>query len=150
MAQLLYREITEEDLPKLAAIRAQNTGSLEHWTDRIRNYSQGISNPQKALAPRVLYCACENNQVVAFVAGHLSNRFDCDGELQWIDTMENYRGTGIASNLLKLLAQWFIKQEAYKICVDPGTALARKFYQKNGATNLNDHWMFWKDIRSIV
>jgi GNAT superfamily N-acetyltransferase len=102
------------------------------------------------LPPRVLYAAIVNDQIISFIAGHLSQRLNCDGELQWLDTVDEFRNRGIASQLVRILAKWFIDQKAYKICVDPGTDLSRQFYQKNGATDLNQAWMYWKDIRKIV
>lgn len=106
-------------------------------------------NPQQALSPRIIYVAVTNELIIGFIAGHLTRRYDCEGELQWVNIIEEYRGNGIASELVKLLSKWFIEQKSYKICVDPGNDLARHFYKRNGAKNLNDHWMFWDDIRNI-
>ena len=150
MTHIVYRKASEEDIPEIAKIRAVYSGNAEYWTDRIVNYFRGQLNPQKALPQRVIYVASHNSSIVAFIAGHLSTRYDCEGELQWIDTLENYRRKGIATSLLKILGKWFIENNAYKICVDPGSPNARLFYQNNGATNLNDHWMFWNDIRNVL
>lgn len=150
MTDFVYREAVERDIPKIAEIRAVYSGSSEYWIDRITNYYSGNLNPQKALPKRVIYVAAINNNIIAFIAGHLSTRYDCTGELQWIDTLEKYRAKGIATSLFRILGKWFIENKAYKICVDPGNPVARKFYQKNGATNLNEHWMFWDDLRNIV
>lgn len=150
MPEIKYRQATDKDFIELAKIRATGSGSMEYWADRIENYSQGLINPQQALPPRIIYLAVCNDQVVGFIAGHLTRRFNCEGELQWIDTIAEFRNRGIASHLIKLLAAWFIRNKAYKICVDPGNQIARSLYSKNGATDLNDHWMFWNDIRMIV
>lgn len=150
MAEIIYKIAAEEDIEKIAAIRARYSATVEYWTERITNYYKGYLNPQKALAERVIYIATDNNDIIAFVAGHLSTRYDCQGELQWIDTIESYRSKGIATALLKLLGKWFIEHKAYKICVDPGNPIARKFCKRNGADNLNEHWMFWNDIRNVV
>jgi GNAT superfamily N-acetyltransferase len=125
-------------------------GSVAYWAERIELYSQGLVNPQQALPPRIIYVAEYNGEVVGFIAGHLTRRFDCGGELQWINTLPGFQHKGIASQLIKTLAAWFIERQVYKICVDPGNQIARNLYSKNGATNLNDHWMFWEDIRIIV
>jgi len=74
----------------------------------------------------------------------------CDGELEWIDTRKEYQRMGIASELIRLLAKWFVSQKAYKICIDPGSEEAKEFYRKNGAEMLNDHWMFWENIRTML
>ncbi len=149
MTDIVYRKASEEDIPKIAKIRAIYSGTAGYWTDRIVNYYRGHLNPQKALQQRVIYVASHHSDIVAFIAGHLSTRYDCEGELQWIDTIEKHRAKGIATALFKILGKWFIENKAYKICVDPGNPNARKFYQNNGATDLNEHWMVWHDIRNV-
>jgi GNAT superfamily N-acetyltransferase len=150
MPNVSYREATNQDILWLAKIRADNSETEEYWNNRISKYIAGDHNPQYALKPRIIYVATSNGLIIGFVAGHLSSRYDCEGELQWIDIIDVYRKGGIATELVKKLAYWFIKKAAYKVCVDPGNDIARLFYEKNGAENLNDHWMFWKDIRKIV
>ncbi len=150
MENIIYRQASDADFIQLAKIRALCSGNVEYWADRIKNYSLGLVNPQQALPPRIIYLAEYNNEVIGFIAGHLTRRFNCDGELQWIDTVPEFQQRGIASHLVKLLAAWFIHHKAYMVCVDPGNEVARSFYSKNGATDLNDHWMFWNDIRVIV
>jgi GNAT superfamily N-acetyltransferase len=144
-----YREATTQDIPSLAKIRGTGLEAEANWSNRISSYMSGHQNPQQALRPRIIYVAVADEIIIGFIAGHLTRRFDCEGELQWINIIRNYRGHGIASEMVKLLARWFINQKSYKICVDPGNDLARQFYKKNGATNLDDHWMFWSDIRKL-
>ena len=110
---------------------------------------QGTLHPCDALPARNLFVALANNDVIGFIAGHLTTRLNCTGELQWINVLENYRGNGIASALLRLLASWFIENNATKVCVDPDDT-ARKFYAKHGASNLNQHWMVWNDVARIL
>ena len=150
MKEIVYREATEQDIPRIAELRAAYSGTAGYWTERIGDYHKGVLYPQKARRPRIMFVACDGDQIVAFIAGHLSTRYECQGELQWIDTIETHRRRGIASLLLQLLGKWFIENAAHKVCVDPGNADARRFYQANGAQNLNEHWMFWPDIRAIV
>jgi ribosomal protein S18 acetylase RimI-like enzyme len=146
----ICREIEEKDIPCVAEIRTHNSGSAAPWSARIKNYLAGIVNPQCALPQRIIYVAVHNDEIIGFVASHLSTRFGCDGELQWIDTKIEFRRKGVASHLVRFLAQWFILKKAYKICVDPGNQIARALYQKNGALMLNEHWMLWADVRTIV
>ncbi len=82
MTDFVYREAFEGDIPKIAQIRAAYSGTVEYWTDRITNYFGGHLNPQKALPQRVIYVASHNTDIIAFIAGHLSTRYDCEGELQ--------------------------------------------------------------------
>jgi GNAT superfamily N-acetyltransferase len=149
MSSILYRPAVPGDIPSLAGIRAINRGTQEYWNDRITGYMEYRVNPQRALKPRILYTALADELIIGFIAGHLTQRFDCDGELEFIDTLEAFRRKGVATNLVNMLAKWFIDQGAYNICVDPGNEIARIFYKKNGAEMLNKHWIVWKDIRNL-
>jgi len=149
-SELLFREAVTGDIPELAEIRAENWGTQEYWNHRISGYLDCTLHPQQALKPRIMYVALAKNMIVGFIAGHLTQRLGCDGELEWIDTRKEYQRKGIASELIRLLAKWFVLQKAFKICIDPGSEAAKEFYGKNGATMLNDHWMFWKDIRTVL
>ena len=150
MPGIVYRQAIKDDIPLLAALRSDDLGNQVYWKERIAGYMEGTHHPQQALLPRIVLVACEDEKIIGFIAGHLTRRYQCDGELEWIDVTTAYRRKGIATALVKLLATWFIEQQAYKICIDPGNAAARKFYNANGAAALNDHWMFWDDIRMVM
>jgi ribosomal protein S18 acetylase RimI-like enzyme len=149
---VIYREARKADVEGMARIRAAEWGEQEGWESRIWGYMQGEVFPRKALKPRVVYVAVESDAVAGFIAGHLTRRYDCDGELEWINVASEKRGSGIAPELLRRLAAWFVEQKALKICVDvqPTNTVARKFYRRHGATDLNPHWMVWKDIRMVL
>lgn len=143
-----YREATAADITGIAIIRADEWGGVDYWTDRVTGYIDLTHHPQQALNVRVIYVAVDGGQVIGFIAGHLTQRHHCKGELQWINVMDEYRGTGIASALLKLLAKWFMEQNALKVCVnaDEENPTAHRFYRRYGATSLKPHWLVWKDI----
>ncbi|MEO6719224.1 MAG: GNAT family N-acetyltransferase [Ferruginibacter sp.] len=149
MSEILYRKVINQDISSLAKIRSRYSETEEHWTNRISGYLNLTINPQQSKRIRIIYIASINNLIIGFIAGHLTDRYECDGELQWIDVVQEDRNLGIASELVKLLAKWFIDQDCVKICADPANEIAQQFYKKNGAEFLNDHWMFWKDIRTI-
>jgi len=142
------REATPKDIPAVACLRGARLATEEQWRTRIAGYMDGTHHPQKALAARVLYVACEDDTIVGLIAGHLTTRFDCDGELQWIDVAATHQRHGIASALVGKLAHWFISQNAKRICVDvePSNASARAFYANLGARDLKPSWMVWEDI----
>ncbi len=146
---LQYRIATIADVPGMAAIRAEKWGTEEYWINRITNYLNCVHHPQHALLPRIIFVALDGEMGVGFIAGHLTRRFECDGELEWINVAEAYKRKGIASQLLQLLAEWFIQQKALKICVnvDPANAPAQKFYRAHGAYTMNEYWLVWDDIR---
>ena len=144
-----YREAIMSDIPALARVRAAEWETEEYWSRRIAGYLNGTVNPQHALAPRVVYVVLDRTTIIGFIAGHLSRRFGCEGELEWINVVPFYRGTGIAAALLRLLAAWFQRQNALRVCVDPDEQ-ARKFYVRHGAIPLNKHWMVWPDMTKLA
>lgn len=148
MAKLRYRQSRSNDIPAMAEIRAQDWGSEEYWRERIRQYVALEVSPREALQARVLFVCVEGQRVVGLIAGHLTRRFGCDGELEWISVRQQYRNRGIASQLLRRLAKWFMTQNARRICVDvqPSNKVARRFYAEKGAESLRPHWMVWEDI----
>jgi len=147
MSAISYREAVKQDIPFLAALRSAEWEYGQYWKDRITGYMNSTHHPQQSLLPRIIFVACEGENIIGFIAGHLTRRYQCEGELQWIDVAEGFRRKGIASAMVKLLAAWFVEMHAYRICVDPGNEEARKFYSANNAATLNEHWMFWGDIR---
>lgn len=131
------------DIPDLAKIRAAEWESEEYWMRRISGYLKYERHPQQALMPRIIYVATADGLIAGFIAGHLSQRLGCDGELEWINVIPSYRRKGIASELVKQLAIWFIEKNAFKICVNG----SGQFYETLGAKQFNKHWMIWEDIR---
>jgi GNAT superfamily N-acetyltransferase len=147
-----YREASDADVDELARIRAVEWETEEYWKARIRGYTSGAINPGQALAPRVIYVAVEDTRIVGFIAGHLSTRFGCDGELEWLNVIPEKRRSGVAGDLLRVLANWFADHNARRICVDadPENPGARSFYRKHGAQVLNPHWLVWPDITELA
>jgi len=148
MLEITYRRANALDIPAMAQLRTGGWGYVEFWTPRVTAYVDGTSQPQHALPTRILFIATAGHQPVGFIAGHLTTRFGCQGELQWVDVAANYRAQGIASHLLNLLAAWFVAQNALKVCVnvDPDNTGARALYKKLGAKELDAHWMVWDNI----
>jgi GNAT superfamily N-acetyltransferase len=136
----------------MAAIRASDWGTEEYWRKRILQYLGYELNPKEALRPRISFVCVERYCVVGFIAGHLTRRFGCAGELEWISIGSQFRGRGIASELLRRLAEWFLKHDALRVCVDADTSneVARRFYARHGAEDLKPHWMVWRNIGRAV
>ena len=149
MSGIHLREATKDDIPFLAKILS-DWQTEEYWNRRVSGYFNRELHPQKALLPRIIYVATSSEVVVGFIAGHLTERFGCQGELQWINVVPKYRGKGVALALLRYLAQWFVAQRALNVCVDVGGEGGRSFYIKSGAESLNEHWMVWKDISTLL
>ena len=152
MRAVHYRLAEKADIPAMGRIRAAEWETEEYWRVRISRYLDRELHPQQALLPRVIYVALEGDSLVGFIAGHLTRRYACDGELEWINVIRERRGSVVASELLRLLAAWFAKQKASRICVDvdPANTTARRFYMRHGADNLNEHWLVWNDIKVVL
>jgi len=152
MSNLVYREADKSDVPAMAQIKAGESGSEEFLRGRISGYLNLKHHPQQALLPRVMYVALEGDTLVGFIAGHLTRRYACDGELQWINVVPAHRGSDVAPVLIRLLATWFATQKASRICVnvDPANTTARRFYTRQGADILNEHWMVWNDFNVVL
>jgi GNAT superfamily N-acetyltransferase len=152
MRAVACREANQSDIPAMACIRAAEWESEVYWNGRISSYLEGKTHPNHALRSRVIYVALDQGAMVGFIAGHLTRRYGCDGELQWIDVIRERRRSGIASQLLRCLAAWFVEQKASRICVDvdPANTVGRAFYANHGAGILNRHWLVWNDIGVVL
>jgi GNAT superfamily N-acetyltransferase len=148
---MLVRTAHESDIPGMAVIRALEWGSRDEWERRLAAYLAGTHYPQKALRPRACYVAMMDDTLAGFIAGHLTRRYGCDGELQWINVHPEWQRRQVGSGLLREMASWFVDERAVRVCVDvdPGNAPARAFYERHGALELNRHWLVWNDITPV-
>jgi ribosomal protein S18 acetylase RimI-like enzyme len=146
-----YRQATVADVPEMARSRLDDPAAGPA-DSRMAAYLEGTHHPQRALAPRVAYVVLDGDAVVGYIAGHLTERYACDGELQYLFVAPQFRRSGIATALLRLLARWFTERGALKICVDVNldSPAALPFYTRHGAEALNKHWLVWHDIRSLA
>jgi GNAT superfamily N-acetyltransferase len=147
-----YRRATTDDINAMAQIRAAVWGDVDYWVNRISGYMNGTSHAQKSLMQRIVFVAVENEIIVGFIAGHLTTRFECDGELEWINIISLHQKKGIAFALLQLLAKWFIENNSIIICVnaEPSNTAAQHFYKQNGAKPVNEYWLVWDDISIVL
>jgi len=120
-------------------------GAPALWMAR---YLAGEHHPHHARARRIIYVAEEEGQMIGFIVGHLTSRFGCDGEMQWLYVVPERRGSGTAVRLLDSLATWFVVEDARRVCVnvEPENGRARRFYERQGACPLNDYWLVWPDV----
>ena len=146
---ITFRQASLEDVSAMAEIRARYAYTVGYWQTRIQGYLTGEHSPQKALAERVAFVAVEDSTVVGFLAGHSTRRFDCDGELEWIDVIAERQRRGIAGEMMALLAAWFIEQTTFRVCVNvaPDNLPAVNLYARHWAKPLNQYFMVWEDIR---
>ncbi len=145
-----YREATLADVPEMERIRVPDSAAGPA-DPRMASYLRGEHHPQKALMPRVIRVAADPEAIIGYIGGHLTRRYGCDGELQYLYVVPGHRRTGVASEMLRSLWGWFQERDASRICVDvePSNGRARGFYMSHGASYLNSHWLVWSDIRTV-
>jgi GNAT superfamily N-acetyltransferase len=137
----------------MAAIWALEKAEGGTSEERMVAYFDGELNPQKALAPRTIYLAEEGDVLLGYIAGHLTTRLACQGELEWLYVTPERRRSAVASGLMPSLASWFQQQKAPRVCVNVAqwNAPAINFYAIHGAEQMKPGWMVWSDFpRSIL
>jgi len=147
MVVVHYRRAELADVARLVCLPREGEAGGDR---RMLSYLAGEHHPQQALLPRVMWMATDGDSPIGYIAGHLTRRFGCDGELQWIYVLPEHRRTQVGSKLLRLLAEWFLEHGARRVCVDVGDDNARPFYRRHGAVDLNRHWMVWNDMRGVL
>jgi GNAT superfamily N-acetyltransferase len=147
MTSVQYRRAELADVPRLVRLPQPGEAGGDR---RMLQYLAGEHHPQLALPPRALWLAEVGDAPIGYAAGHLTRRFGCDGELQWIYVTAEHRRSRVASTLLALLAAWLVEHGARRVCVDVGDDGARPFYRYHGAVELNRHWMVWPDIGAVL
>jgi GNAT superfamily N-acetyltransferase len=142
-----YRAATSADVPAMAACRLTDPGAGAA-DPRMAAYFDGHHHPQQALAPRTGYVAVVGDAVVGYIAGHRTTRYGCEGEVQYLFVAPQYRRRGIATALVRAMADWFMEQGAVHVCVNvsPDNPAARPFYESMGARPLKKFWYAWNDI----
>jgi len=148
MQQFRYRQVTQADVDAMSELRSRSGWSGGASRDRMLAYFRGEHHPKQALLERVGYVADSDGVVTAFIAGHLTTRFGCAGELQWILVGPEARGLGVADTLWLLLKEWFQAHAVLSVCVnvEPENAHARAFYARQGAEVHACSWMIWRDL----
>ena len=146
------RQATSADAAAMAQCRLADSTDEGLADSRMAAYFDGQHHPQKALLPRVGYLALRNSAVIGYIAGHLTTRNGCSGEVQYLFVQPAYRRQGVATAMLRLLAQWFDRQGAHKVCVPVAADShpeARPFCERVGASPLKKHWFAWEDIGTM-
>lgn len=143
MPEICVRLATQGDVPFIASLR----GGVP-LEPVVAAYLAGDYFPSHALRKRVVFLASMQAQPVGYVAGHLTTRMGCDGELQWLNVAENFRGLGVGDRLTVAILEWFKGQGCRKVCVNVASENipARTVYGRNGAIGFDEHWMVWSDL----
>jgi len=149
MAAVRFRRAVPDDAARVARLPQEGEAGGDP-PERMARYLSGEHHPQQALPPRTMWIAVEDGEPVGYVAGHLTRRFGCDGELQWIYVVPRCRRSGLGRRMVRLLARWFVENGARRVCVNVGDEQARPFYRRCGAVDLRPHWMVWDDVACVL
>jgi GNAT superfamily N-acetyltransferase len=150
--EVRFHQATSKDVPAMALCR-QTEPAAGAPDPRMASYFDGAHHPQEALLPRTGYVALKGERVVGYIAGHLTKRHGCDGELQYLFVEPAYRRQGFGTALLRLLAEWFRERGARKVCVgiaNDSPPETKPFVEHLGALPLVKHWYAWDDIEVVV
>ena len=145
----MIREANADDAP--AMIECRNRDS-EQADLRMPAYFRGEHNPQHAMTPRIGFVAVDNGTVVGYIAGHLTTRHGCAGELQYLFVASAYRRRGIGTALIRRLASWFQFRNANDVCIAlaaDSPKEAKPFFESLGATPLKKHWYHWEEVGRV-
>ena len=116
---------------------------------RWKAYMRKEHHPQKAKDPRIVYIAIIDGEIVGFIAGHLTERFNLEGELQSIYVLPKHQQQGLGTQLVIALAEWFKEWNAKTVCVDHKDG-SEGFYIKLGA-RYNEHgWLVWDNFLGVL
>ena len=79
---------------------------------------------------------------------HLTTPHGYAGEVQYLFVAPEFRRRGVATALLRLLADWLGSADAQKVCVcvDADSPAAKPFYESAGASPFKRFWYGWDDI----
>jgi len=147
-----FREASSADAESMAQCHTSDP-SNPVADPRIAGYLDGQHHPQQALPARVGYLAIIDHEIVGYITGHRTTRHGCEGEVQDLFVAPEYRRRGIATALLRMLAQWYREQNAVKVCValaDDSPKEAKPFYESLGARPLKRYWHAWEDISKAI
>ena len=78
-----FRVATGADIAEMALCRLTDPAAGP-GDPRMTAYFNGQHHPQRALAPRTGYVALIDATVVGYIAGHLTTRHECAGEVQYL------------------------------------------------------------------
>lgn len=138
----------------MAAARLSDlaAGPADH---RMQAYFEFRHHPQRALPARVGFLAMAGGEVIGYIAGHLTTRHNCGGEVQYLYVAPPYRRLGVARDLLHLMADWFHSYAAVRVCVcaDIESPSALAFYGHMGAEPLfpgKKGWWVWERIDNLL
>ena len=117
-------------------------GRLYRWGTYFRGESPQTSKPE-----RIVFKAVIDGNILGYIAGHLTTRYDKDVEIQSFYILKEYQRKGLGKTLLSLFINWLKDNGANSLCVGiwPDNPY-KAFYLKHCGQYLNAHWIYWDDL----
>jgi GNAT superfamily N-acetyltransferase len=117
---------------------------------RWGTYFNGTS-PASSKPPRIILKAVTDGTIIGYIAGHPTNRYSLDAEIQSFYILKEYQRNGTGKQLLKKFVEWLLTQPAKNLCagIKPENKY-QAFYLKYGGKHLNEHWIYWDDMEELV
>jgi len=145
-----FRVATSADVVAMGTCRLADpaAGSAD---PRMAAYFDGNHHPRGALPVRIGFVALVSETVIGYIAGHLTTRHGRAGEVQYLYVAPAFRRRGVATALLRHLAEWFVEAGARQVCVcvDADSGAAKPFYESTGASPFKGLWYGWDDISRL-
>lgn len=143
-------ELTQVELDSRTSSPADLEESLESYVsnrlDRWAGYMTGESSPQHARPERVVFKACLRDEIVGFIAGHLTTRHERDAEIQACHVRAEYQHLGVDERLLLRFLTWARQREARSLCAEVAPdSRYRELFGRYQGRDLGRHWICWDD-----
>jgi GNAT superfamily N-acetyltransferase len=115
------------------------------WITYFRGKSPKSSKPERQVMKAVL-----DDQIIGFIAVHLTTRFGIDSEIQNFYVSFERQRKGVGRALLASVLPWLIAQQARSLCVGIAEGNPYQgFYLKSGGYYHNPHWIVWSDLNIL-
>lgn len=140
-------ESKKQSIPELIEdYEIDSSSRLYRWQAYFKGQSPQTSKPERI----TLKAVNKNKEIVGYLSGHLTKRFNLDAEIQSFYILKQEQNKGIGTKLLAKFATWLIEQNAKSLCVGfkPENKY-KSFYLKHGGQYRNEHWIFWQDITQL-
>ena len=145
-------ELTKVEIEsKLQSFDNNETVAIDYDTRLYRwnTYFNGQS-PASAKHERVVFKAVIDDDIIGYIAGHLTSRYEQDAEIQSFYIFKQQQRKGVGSKLLESFLNWLITQNAKSLCVGIAPENPyQAFYLKYGGQYLNPHWICWDDVNAL-
>jgi GNAT superfamily N-acetyltransferase len=117
------------------------------WQTYFKGQSPQTSRPERL----TLKAVTKKNKIIGYLAGQLTTRYNMDAEIQSFYVLKQEQKKEVGTRLLAEFVKWLSDLNAKTLCVGINPENKYKaFYLKHGGKYLNEHWIFWQDISSLL